>query len=378
MTILCEPDEAAGSVLAAALEGGVRLVASVPAAAEALAADPRETLVVLGAGVPLDQALAFTTELRARTGSAAVILLRSSLDLSVVALAVGTGVRDVVLADGAALAEACRRFRAAAPAPAGRVITVFAAKGGCGKTTLATNLAAALSGAGQSVCLVDLDLAFGDVASSLRLEPGPSLIDAVTAQGTLVPAAVPSLLTPFRPGLDCILAPVRPGQAEKVPATAVGELLTVLSGLYDHTVVDTPGQLSANVLAALDASHHHVLLTTPEVPALKNLRLTLDMLDMLSYDPQARSIVFNRSDSQVGLVAADIERVVKSQIAAYVPSSRDVPASINRGVPLVVAQPDHPVSRAVRRFAVARLAAPQSPAAPRRVRRPGVRPRRWP
>ena len=158
-------------------------------------------------------------------------------------------------------------------------------------------------------------------------------------------------MTNFRPGLDCILAPVEPGDAEKIPATLVSQVLDRLRHRYDYVVIDTPSQFSEHVLAALDSSHHHVLLTTPEVPALKNLRLTLDMLDLLSYSREARSIVFNRSDAHGGLSAADVEAAIKSPIAVHVPSSRDVPVSINHGVPIAVAKPDHPVSQAIRRFA---------------------------
>ena len=121
--------------------------------------------------------------------------------------------------------------------------------------------------------------------------------------------------------------------------------------MYDYIVIDTPAQFSEHVLVALDASHHHVLITTPEVPALKNLRLTLDMLDLLSYGRNCRFIVLNRSDADVGLDAADVERVIKGPISAHVPSSREVPASINRGTPLTAEQPDHPVSQAIRVFA---------------------------
>jgi pilus assembly protein CpaE len=162
---------------------------------------------------------------------------------------------------------------------------------------------------------------------------------------------VASLLTSWRPGLDCVLAPVVPGDAEKVPPAVVSELLAVLRGMFDYVVVDTPAQFSEHVLAALDASHQHILLTTPDVPALKNLRLTLDMLDLLSYDRGGRAIILNRADSRVGLTLADVERVVKSAVSERVPSSRAVPASTNRGVPIAADQPKHPVSVALRRFA---------------------------
>jgi pilus assembly protein CpaE len=110
----------------------------------------------------------------------------------------------------------------------------------------------------------------------------------------------------------------------------------------------------------MDVSAQLVLLTTPDVTALKNLRVTLDMLDLLSYPRQIRSVVVNRSDSKVGLSLEHVERVVRCPIAALVPSSRAVPISINKGVPITLDSPGHPVSQAISRFAQQRLVAPPS------------------
>jgi len=234
-------------------------------------------------------------------------------------------------------------------------VTVFAAKGGCGKTTIAINLAAALADGVRRVCLVDLDLSFGDVAISVLLEPVRTISDALPMAGHLDVTGAASLLTPYRPGLDMLLAPVTPGDAEKIPAALVGELLTVLRGMYDFVVVDTPAQFSEHVLTAMDLSDHHVLLTTPDTPAMKNMRITLDMLDLLSYSRDIRSVLVNRSDSKVGLTPGDVERVVRTTIDAQVPSSRNVPISTNQGTPIVFGTPAHPVSKAIARFARERL-----------------------
>jgi pilus assembly protein CpaE len=188
--------------------------------------------------------------------------------------------------------------------------------------------------------------------------------------GHLDTTGASSLLTRYKPNLDMLLAPVTPGDAEKIPPPLVGELLRVLSGIFDYVVVDTPAQFSEHVLVAMDASAHHVLLTTPDVPALKNLRITLDMLDLLSYPRQIRSVVLNRADSKVGLSLDDVERVVRWPIVAHIPSSREVPVSINKGTPLMLASPGHPVSQAIGRFAKQRLVAPADAPADR-----GGRPR---
>jgi MinD-like ATPase involved in chromosome partitioning or flagellar assembly len=365
VTILCDPVPQIAASVASYLGELVQPVDGIPAAGDALIADPGETVVVLGTGVELDDALAFAEQLRAERPLVGVILLRMTLEIDVLMQAIRAGVREVVqAADGPAINEAVRRSRqlselapvppaSADAAPKGQVTTVFSAKGGTGKTTVATNLAVALAEGGEHrVCLLDLDLAFGDVAISLQLNPRRTVVDALSLGEHLDSAKVATLVTNYTPGLDCILAPVEPGDAERIPAALVAEIIAILSGMYDYVVIDTPAQFSEHVLVALDASHRHVLITTPEVPALKNLRLTLDMLDLLSYGRNYRFILLNRSDAEVGLSAADVERVVKGPISAHVPSSREVPASINRGTPLTAEQPDHPVSQAIRAFAL--------------------------
>jgi pilus assembly protein CpaE len=362
VTILCEPDERAVAALVPALGSDVRAVGSLPDAALALVADPAERLVVIGSDVPMEQVIAFAGRLRSERPQGAVVLLRRSLDPDTLAGAAEAGIADVVPSDEPDLVSAaCERagldLNAEAAATEhdgqhGQVITVFSAKGGTGKTTVATNLAVVLNREGtQRVCLIDLDVEFGDVAISMNLTPARTLIDAVEGHFATDDARGDALLTPFRPGLDCILAPVEPGDSEKVPAGLVTDLLWRLRQRYDYVVIDTPSQFSELVLAALDASDHHVLLTTPEIPSLKNLRLTLDMLDLLHYPRDGRAIVLNRSDADVGLSAADVEAAIKAAVTAHVASSRDVPMSINRGVPLAATDPDHPVSRALHRLA---------------------------
>ncbi len=240
-----------------------------------------------------------------------------------------------------------------APAPrrGARMLTVFSAKGGCGKTTFAVNLAAALHRRGDRVCLVDLDLAFGDVAISIQVQPQHTIADAVPLAETLDPGAAVSLLTSHESGLSILAAPTEPYLRDVIPAELVGRVLDVLSSEFDWIVVDTPPVFEDHVLQAFDRSELLVLLVTPDIPALKNLKLTLDTLNLLNYPQHVRRIVVNRSDARVGLSLKDIEHTLGTPLTARVPSSRDVPASINRGVALVLDDPRHPVSQAIQAFA---------------------------
>src|SRR4051812_27413291 len=173
--------------------------------------------------------------------STGVVLVRDQVTTPLLQESLRAGVGDVVdrhdltglraaIERSARLAAAFRdlplaRAETAGPAaepgsPRGRVLTVFSTKGGCGKTTLATNLAAALADRGRrQVCLVDLDLAFGDVAIAMQLFPAHTIAEGVPLADSLDTQAVLSLLTPHSPGLTTLVAPIEPGTAESIPAT---------------------------------------------------------------------------------------------------------------------------------------------------------------
>ncbi|GAA1820593.1 P-loop NTPase [Planosporangium flavigriseum] len=363
MTLYYEPVPDRARALADALEGEPHGAGDLAELASLVRADPGAQLVILGPTVELTDAVAFATQHRLTRPSLGVVLLRDQVDVAVLAEALRSGIREVITAtDVNGIRAACARSLevsqqlaqgrmapADTPVKEGHLITVFAGKGGCGKSTIATNLAVALADGGKSrVCLVDLDLTFGDVAIMLQLVPKRSLADAVPMAGRLDETGVRSLVTPYAPGLDTLLAPPSPAEGERVGRELVSEIVKIAKRMYDYVVVDTPPFFSDQVLAALDLSQWYILLATPDIPALKNLRLTLDMFDMLEYPTSQRIIVLNRSDAQVGLTHADIERVVRAPIAGRVPSTRDVPVSINRGVPLMVDSPNNPVSRYIR------------------------------
>ena len=368
MTAIVDLDPTTAETLHSALGPDSQILPSLDAVRRHLETQFAEDVVVLGPTVDLGSAASLAQSMRVTRPSLAVILVRRRVDTSVLTEALRAGVFEVVEErDLAGLNSSVRRARDLArqlretvtnsesvsePQRRGQLITVFSAKGGCGKTTLATNLAAALADRGRrQVCLVDLDLAFGDVAIALQLFPAHTIADAVPLADTLDASAVASLLTPHSPGLTTLVAPIEPGMAESIPASLVATVLTLLKAQFDYVVVDTPPAFDDHVLAAFDQSDLVALLATLDIPALKNLKLTLETLDLLNYPRERWRLVLNRADSRVGLALSEVEKTLKAPIVAKIPSSRDVPASINRGVPIVLDDPKHPVSLAIKAFA---------------------------
>ena len=378
MTAIVDLDANTAETLHAALGPETLVLPSFDALRRHLEVQFGEDAVVLGPTVDVAAALSLAEQMRVNRPSLAIILVRRRVDTSVLSDALRAGVFEVVEErDLAGLNSAVRRARdlarrlretvggvpAAEDSPArGRLVTVFSAKGGCGKTTLATNLAAALADRGRrEVCLVDLDLAFGDVAIALQLFPAHTIADAVPLQESLDMQALTSLLTPHSPGLTTLVAPIEPGTAESIPASLVAKILDLLKQQFDYVIVDTPPAFDDHVLAAFDQSEMVALLATLDIPALKNLKLTLETLDLLNYPRERWRLVLNRADSKVGLALNEVEKTLKAPIVAQIPSSRDVPASINRGVPIVLDDAKHPVSTAIKLFAERNVAAGSAP-----------------
>jgi pilus assembly protein CpaE len=310
--------------------------------------------------------------LRLHRPSLGVILVRNQVTTPLLQEALRAGLLDVVARqDTLSLQSAIKRSAhlAAArrdqapehpptptaieqPARRGRVITVFSAKGGSGKTTLATNLAAVLADRGRrQVCIVDLDLAFGDVAIAMQLFPARTIADAVPLNGAIDSSAVAAMLTHHSAGLSAIVAPTEPSASESIHPTLISHLLDVLRTDFDYIVVDTRAAFDDEVLAALDVSDLITLIVTPDVPALKTLKITIETLIELSYPPSKFRLVLNRCDAKVGISHTEVEKTAQLPISGLIPGSRDVPATINRGVPIVQDDPKHPVSTAIRAFA---------------------------
>ena len=192
MPIIVESQSANAELFTTVTGSASSVVANLEELKATLAEAPEEYAIVLGPAVDLEAAASLADTLRVTRPATSVILIRRRVDTSVLAEALRSGMREVVEErDLTGLGEAVRRagqvwealngpIAPADDAGRGKLITVFSPKGGVGKTTLAVNLAIALADKGaRKVCLVDLDLAFGDVAITLQLFPARTIAEVI-------------------------------------------------------------------------------------------------------------------------------------------------------------------------------------------------------
>jgi pilus assembly protein CpaE len=240
----------------------------------------------------------------------------------------------------------------------GRIVTVFSPKGGTGKTVTTTNLGASLAKHwGKRALLLDLDLQFGDAAIMLGIEPEKTIYDLVTAPGELDSEKLAGYTTRHASGLEVLPAPLRPEDAELVTEAKLARLLEVGRESYDVIVVDTSPFFHGPMLATLDRTDELLLVCSLDVPTLKNVRLSLQTLELLSFPSERIRLVLNRANSKVGMKPKEVEAALERKIAFEVPSDRTVPLAVNRGNPAVLSDAKADFSRAVRAMAKELVAA---------------------
>lgn len=324
--------------------------------------EPYPEVVVVGPTLGEKAGIEFARSLSGDRDRVSVVVVTETIDAELLRDALRSGVHDVlslndpateitralIEAHDAAVEARGVAEPVALPAKRGRVVAVFSTKGGVGKSVLATNLGASLaSNYGAKVCVVDLDLQFGDIGIMLGIEPKLTIADAVQRIDQLDHELLDGYLSEHSSGLKALLAPVRPEDAETVTTSRITKILEMLTEMFDVVVLDTAATLDEVVLTALDKSDEIFAVAMMDVASIKNTRISLQKLKQLGFDDEALHLVLNRADSKVWLQPDEVEKAVGASIFAKIPSDRVVPRSVNRGRPVVLDEPKSEVSRAM-------------------------------
>ncbi|MGZ4208268.1 MAG: AAA family ATPase [Actinomycetota bacterium] len=242
---------------------------------------------------------------------------------------------------------------AAVPQRSARIFTVCSATGGCGKTFYATNMAMFLSeNSGARIALVDLDLQFGEITTSLRLRPSYTIADVLSQSSSEdAPVDLTSHIEDYLVTYDekfwTLPAPKEPAQADRITPAEVTKVLDALRTHYDYIVVDTPTALAETVLAAFDLSEHLFVMATLDLPSVRNLGLFLQTLQKLRISSDNVSLVLNKVEKDVGIDVDQIRKLFPQGFRSTLPYAKEVSRSVNMGKPILGAQPDSDISRRI-------------------------------
>jgi pilus assembly protein CpaE len=232
-----------------------------------------------------------------------------------------------------------------------RTFSVFAPKGGVGKTTIAFNLAVSLGQLDQRTVLIDGSLQFGDLRALLKVPTdAPSILDLPTDR--IAESDLGDVLWRDPSGIDILLAPPRIEMAEMVTSRDVEKVLSLLRRVYAAIVIDMSSQLNDVNLTFLDAADTILEIVTYDSTTIHNTVAIADTFRAIGYPASKVHYVVNRADSPGGIEPVALERAL-----GRVPEHRVmsdgllVVQSNNEGVPFVLANPSAAVSQDLARMA---------------------------
>jgi pilus assembly protein CpaE len=325
------------------------------------AVELKPDVVLCGMNEPITRSLQTVESLLNTLPQTPVVVYSSSRDIDMARRAMLAGARDFMTLPASAEeigrsivsvleSEERRQMRlrgqTASWGPQGSVFTVFGAKGGIGKTTLAVNLAVALTQeTAQSVVLVDGDSGFGDVCGMLDLEPERSIVDLARDLPKVTRDTLPKYLTPHSSGLDVLAAPMQTMAWNSVKPDEFRKVVELLSKSYDIVVVDTVGMLNELTLAALQAASLVLWVVTTEFASVRDSLRALEALRLASYPEERVRIVTNDLAMRDGVRQSTIQEVLGREVFWQVPFDDKVRKDAQIGEPAVLKHPSAPGAR---------------------------------
>jgi len=326
------------------------------------------TVLVFGPSLAGPDGLATVQRIARTYPEVGVVLLADELTLALLQDALRAGVRDALTIDagerqiraavervGETMSGVVNRAAAASSEPArlGRMFVAFSTKGGVGKSVVATNLAVLLATRNPGrVVLIDADLQFGDDAVLLGVPPQHTSSDAAAVVDTIDTQLMDGFLaTHEASSLRVLCAPVEPAAGERITAEEMIGMVRVLRTMFDYVVVDMPPHFDDVVLALLEEADEVLLIASLDIPSIKNLKVGIQTLDLLSVAGNKLHLVMNRANARVHLDISDVERALGVTAEFLIPSDIAIPQSVNRGVPVVLDKPRAPAALALRALA---------------------------
>jgi pilus assembly protein CpaE len=199
------------------------------------------------------------------------------------------------------------------------------------------NLAICLNNEETRVAIVDANFQFGDVAIFMNEHGKNTILDLAIQADELDQDMINEVMTlNASSGVHILAAPSSPENAEKINAEQFTKVLRLLQQLYAYVIVDASAHLTDITLSVIDACDAIVLITTQDIPSIKNNRIFLDLLQTLSVPLQKVTFVMNRYDKRIPITPERISTNIRQKISVVIPlDEQTVINAVNKGIPFM-------------------------------------------
>ena len=292
-----------------------------------------------------------------------VIFLCDNVDVSTIEEAMNAGVRKVLKypieskdllqdIESAFNVEKTRLKNSTSSSTAmqSRVITVFGAKGGIGKTTITVNVGVVLAKMGKKVAIVDTDLQFGDVNVFFDIDSNDTIAELSQGKDASDIDAIKRLMALHSSGVNILCAPKSPEYAEYVLPKNIGTIINTMRPYYDYILIDTTPLFNDATMVAMENSNLVLMVTGADISTLRNTKTSMAILESL-HQREKTEIVINRITNGI-ITIKDIERVLDIQVKNKI--SLDFKTALNchnKGIPIVVEAPKTVISQELTKLA---------------------------
>jgi pilus assembly protein CpaE len=337
----------------------VKIVAEVdePALFPSVLAQFSAELAIIHLDREIEDALAVTQKIHEHFPNLCLLAVSDTNDPDLIRAAMRAGVREFLVkpVETNQLAEAIEHVTKTAKTSRviGKLIAIVGPNGGCGATTLATNLGCELAQMSpKGTVIADLDFAFGHVATILDMAPQFTIADLSETLDSIDPEMMKKALVRHDCGALVLARPQQFAQSEQISAANTANVLNTLCEMHDYVVCDGPPRYDGSGGAVLDMADMTIMLVNPVVSSLRNAERILEELLKQGYNPDRLRLVVNRfrtDGSTLGI--QDIEKCLSRNVDFIIPDDPLASLSGNVGQPLLSCAPKSKVREAIRRLA---------------------------
>ena len=287
------------------------------------------TIMVIEVDPAVPGSLARINQVRDSSPSKPLIAAVAGMDMATVRTLLRRGVNDVIALpfDADELVSAVidlASMRAEAQQDLAPMIGLAHSSGGVGASTVATHLAASIADGfdDMRVCIVDLDMQFGETAALLGAETISSITDCLEAGDRLDADIIDNALVEARPGLSVMSVPDDVPPPESIDTDEVLKLLTMLRQQFDYVVLDLPSGWTEWSLSAACACDQVLMVVDQSIRGLRRAKKTVALLEAVDHDPQQLKLVVNRAEKKLfqAIDSDDVGNALRREVVATLPA----------------------------------------------------------